>query len=71
MKHFHPEKSAFVKQALELEYRINWSKTQIVAFEKDFRKRRFIESFLINCTPNVINGKVQNFSANLQSDVLP
>jgi len=46
MKHFHPEKSAFVKQALELEYRINWSKTQIVAFEKDFRKRRFIESFL-------------------------
>jgi len=23
---------------------MNWSKTQIVAFENDFRKRRFIES---------------------------
>jgi len=36
---------------------MNWSKIQIVAFENDFRKRRFIESFFINSTPNVINEK--------------
>ena len=36
---------------------MNWSKTQIVAFEIDFRKRRFIEPFFINSTPNVINEK--------------
>ena len=42
---------------------MNWSKTQIVAFENDFRKRHFIESFFINFTPNVIKEKkVQTFS---------
>ena len=45
IKHFHPEKNAVSKHTLELDPRINWSKTQIVAFENDFRKRRFIESF--------------------------
>jgi len=57
IKHFHPEKSALAKHALELELWMNWSKTQIVAFENDCRKRRFIESFFINSTPNVINEK--------------
>ena len=54
IKHFHPEKSALAKHALELDHRMNWSKTQIVAFENDFRKRRFIELFSIHSTPNVI-----------------
>jgi len=36
---------------------MNWLKTQIVAFENDFRKRHFIESFFINSAPNVINEK--------------
>jgi len=36
---------------------MNWFKTKIVAFEKDFRKRRFIESFFISSRPNVINEK--------------
>jgi len=57
IKHFHPEKSALAKHTSELDHRMNWSKTQIVAFETDFRKRRFIESFFINSTPNVINEK--------------
>ena len=57
IKHFHPEKSALAKLTLELDHRMNWSKTQIVAFENDFRKKRFIESFFINSTPNVINKK--------------
>jgi len=39
MKHFNPEKSALAKHAVELERRINWSKTQIVVFENDFRKK--------------------------------
>jgi len=63
IKHFHPEKNALAKHALELKHRINWSKTQIVAFENDFRNRRFIESFFINSTPNVINFK--------SSDIFP
>ena len=57
MKHFHPEKSAVAKHTLELDHRMNWSKTRIVAFENDFRERLFIESFFINSTPNVINEK--------------
>jgi len=57
IKHLHPEKSALDKNTLELEHRMKWSKTQIVTFENDFRKRRFIESFFINSTPNVINKK--------------
>ena len=57
IKHFHTEQIALAEQASELEHRMNWSKTQIVAFENDFRKRRFIESFFISSTPNVINAK--------------
>ena len=44
---------------------MNWSKTQIVAFENDFRKRRFIESFFINSTPNVINEKSSDLFPNI------
>jgi len=44
---------------------MNWSKTQIVAFENDFRKRRFIESFFINSTPNVINKKSSDLFPNI------
>jgi len=58
IKHYHPEKSA--KHTLDLDHRMNWSKTQIVAFENDFRKRRFIESFFVNSTPNVIYEKSSN-----------
>ena len=42
IKHFHPEKSALAKHKLELEHRMDLSKTQIVAFENDFRKTHFI-----------------------------
>ena len=61
IKHFHPEKSAVAKHTLELEHRMNWSKTQIVAFKNDFRKRRFIESFLINRHPTSLTKRVQIF----------
>ena len=65
IKHFHPEKSALAKHTLELDHRMNWSKTQIAAFENDFRKRRFIESFFINSTPNVINEKSSDLFPNI------
>ena len=65
IKHFHPEKSALAKHTLELDHRMNWSKTQIVAFENAFRKRRFIESFFINSTPNVINEKSSDLFPNI------
>ena len=51
------KKRALAKHGLELEHRMNWSKTQIVAFVNDFRKRRFIESSFINSTPKVTNEK--------------
>ena len=44
-KHFHPEKTALAELALFLPHRINWSKTEFVAFETDFRKRRSIDTF--------------------------
>ena len=62
IKHFHPEKSAPAKHTLELDHRMNWSKTQIVVFENDFRKRRFIESFYM---PNVINEKSSDLFLNI------
>jgi len=56
IKNFHPEESALAKHALQLEHGTNWWKTlKIVAFETDFRKKCFIESFFINSTPNVMN----------------
>ena len=61
IKHFHPEKSALAKHTLELDHRMNWSKTQIVAFENDFRKRRFIESFILIPRPTSSTKKVQTF----------
>ena len=41
---------------------MNWSKTQIAAFENDFRKRRFIESFLLIPRPTSLTKKFQIFS---------
>ena len=40
---------------------MNWSKTQIVAFKNEFKKRRFIESFLINPHPTSLTKRVQIF----------
>ena len=57
IKHFHPEKSALAEHALQWGHGTNCWKTQIVAFETDFRKKCFVESFFINSTPNVINKK--------------
>jgi len=64
-KTLSPRKSALAKHILELDHRMNWSETQIVAFENDFRKRRFIESFFINSTPNVINEKSSDLFPNI------
>jgi len=36
-KNFHPDKGVVARLALELGYRINWSKTQIVSFEIGFK----------------------------------
>jgi len=42
IKHLHLEKSALAKHTLELDHRLNWSKSPIVALDCDFRKRRSI-----------------------------
>jgi len=57
IKNFHRNKSALAKHALELGQRMNWPQTQIVAFEKDFRKQRFTESLFINSTTRAVPTK--------------
>jgi len=42
IKIVHPEKRTLAKNVLDSRPRINWSKTQIVEFENDFRKNRFV-----------------------------
>ena len=34
---------------------IDWNNSQILEFETDYRKRRFIESVFVNNVPNTMN----------------
>jgi len=61
MKHFHPDKITLDNQALELEHRLRWSQTQILAFENEIRKMQFNETFFFYSTINVINEKNSDF----------
>jgi len=70
IKYFHLEKSSLAKHALQWEHGTNWWKTlKIVAFETDFRKKCFIESFFINSTPNVINTKISDLFPQMDKDM--
>jgi len=44
---------------------ITWSQTQIVAFENDFAKRQFNESFFINTRLNIITEKASDLFSQL------
>ena len=47
--------TALGKHAINLHHNIGWNNNQILEFETDYRKRRFIESFFINNVPNTMN----------------
>ena len=40
-----------------LHHDIDWNNSQILKFETDYRKRRFIESFFSNNVPNTMNDR--------------
>ena len=49
--------TALCKHAINLHHNIDWNNSQILEFETNYRKRRFIESFFINNVPNTINDR--------------
>ena len=49
--------TALCKHAINSHHDIDWNNTQILEFETDYKKRRFIESFFINNFPNTINDR--------------
>ena len=49
--------TAFCKLTINLHDDIDWNKSQILEFETDYRKRRFIESFFVNNVPNTMNDR--------------
>ena len=61
IKHFHLDKSALAKHVLELEHRMNWSKTQIAAFENDFRKDVSLNNSLLILHPTPLTKRVHIF----------
>jgi len=64
IKHLHPEKSALAKHTLEMDHRMNWSKTQIVDFER-FQKDVLLNHFLLIPHPT----SFRPFPKNLPSDI--
>ena len=55
VKYQRPEKSAFCKHSITLDHMIEWNKATILSTEKNYTKRHFAESWLINKSFNVIN----------------
>ena len=49
--------TALCKHAFNLHHDIDWNNSQILEFQTDYRKRRFIESFFINNVPNTMNDR--------------
>ena len=47
--------TALVKHVITKDHRVDWDHSQILTFETDFTKRRFLESFFIHNSKNAIN----------------
>ena len=55
IKYQRPEKSALCENSITLDHIIDWNEATILSTEKDYTKRLFAESWLINKSSNVIN----------------
>ena len=55
IKYQRPEKSALCEHSIILDHIIDWNEATILSTEKDYTKRLFAESWLINRSSNVIN----------------
>ena len=51
---------------INLHHDIDWNNSQILKFETDYRKRRFIESFFINNVPNTMNDRKNDKTNQIQ-----
>ena len=55
IKYQRPEKSALCEHSITLDHLIDWNEATILFAAKDYTKRLFAESWLINKSSNVIN----------------
>ena len=55
IKYQRPEKFALFEHSIILDHIIDWNEATILSTEKDYTKRLFAESWLINKSSNVIN----------------
>ena len=55
IKYQRPKKSALCEHSITLDQIIDWNEATILFAEKDYTKRLFAESWLINKSSNVIN----------------
>ena len=55
------KKTALVKHVVNFQHNIDFDNSSILAFESDFFKRRFLESFFINNKITTVNDKENCF----------
>ena len=68
IKYQRPEKSAFCEHSITLNHIVDWNEATILSTEKDYTKRLFAESWLINKSSNVINRKDGNTLPSVYKD---
>ena len=70
IKYQRPEKSTLCEHSITLDHIIDWSEATILSTEKDYTKRLFAESWLINKSSNVINRNDGNTLPSLHKKLL-
>ena len=55
IKYQRAEKPAFCEHSITLDLIIDWNEATLLSTEKDYTKRLFSESWLINKSSNIIN----------------
>ena len=63
------KKTALVKHVVNFQHNIDFDDSSILAFESDFFKRRFLESFFINNKITTVNDKENCFYNEIYNDL--
>ena len=63
------KKTALVKHCFNCEHRIDFGNFEILDYNIDYDKRKFLESFYINNTKNLINDKDRNVFPKIYSNI--
>ena len=67
--HLLNKKTALVKHCFNCEHRIDFGNFEILDYNIDYDKRKFLESFYINNTKNSINDKDCNVFPKIYSNI--